>query len=81
MVEVRIPDDLWDARTIPEGVVANWFYQDGSAVSAGEKVAEIMVEKSRFEIAAEVAGTLHIRVPRDGVVRPGTVIAEIDTGG
>ena len=78
MAELRVPDGLWDASKTPEGIVANWFYRDGSQVPAGAAVAELMVEKSTYEIAAPDAGTLHIAVPKDGVVRHGTVIGRVD---
>jgi len=78
MADVRIPDDLWDTSKTPEGIVANWFYRDGSEVPANETIAEIMVEKTNYEIAAPAAGTLRITVPKDGVVRPGTVIGRIE---
>jgi pyruvate/2-oxoglutarate dehydrogenase complex dihydrolipoamide acyltransferase (E2) component len=78
MADIAIPKDLWDAGKTPEGIVANWFFAEGSAVSDGATVAEIMVEKSTFDIAAPNAGRLHITVPKDGVVKPGTVIGHID---
>lgn len=78
MAEVAIPEGLWDTTKTPEGIVANWFYADGSSVPADATIAEIMVEKATYEIAAPAAGKLHIAVPKDGVIRPGTVIARID---
>jgi hypothetical protein len=36
------------------------------------------VEKTNYEIAAPAEGRLSIAVPKDGVVRPGTVIARIE---
>jgi pyruvate/2-oxoglutarate dehydrogenase complex dihydrolipoamide acyltransferase (E2) component len=78
MSEIVVPKDLWDTAKTPEGIVANWFYADGGKVPAGVTVAELMVEKSTFEIAAPSAGRLHIVVAKDGVVKPGTVIGRID---
>jgi pyruvate/2-oxoglutarate dehydrogenase complex dihydrolipoamide acyltransferase (E2) component len=78
MSDIVIPTDLWDTAKTPEGVVANWFYADDSAVPAGATVAELMVEKSTFEIVAPNAGQLHIVVAKDGVVKPGTVIGRVD---
>jgi len=49
-------------------------------VSEGATVAELMVEKSSFDVAAPAAGTLRIAVPKDGTVRPGTVIGRIESG-
>ncbi len=78
MVDITVPKDLWDVAKTPEGIVANWFYADGGDVPAGATVAEIMVEKSTFEIAAPHAGRLRVVVPKDGVVKPGAVIGHID---
>jgi pyruvate/2-oxoglutarate dehydrogenase complex dihydrolipoamide acyltransferase (E2) component len=77
MIEVRIPDDLWDTAKVPEGIVANWFYADGSQITAGATIAELMVEKTTFDIKAPAAGILSIAVKKDGVVKPGSVIAQI----
>jgi pyruvate/2-oxoglutarate dehydrogenase complex dihydrolipoamide acyltransferase (E2) component len=79
MVDVQVPADLWDTQKTPEGIVANWFVRDGSRVEANALVAELMVEKTTYEIAAPAAGTLRIAVPKDGIVRPGTVIARIES--
>jgi pyruvate/2-oxoglutarate dehydrogenase complex dihydrolipoamide acyltransferase (E2) component len=78
MVDIVVPEGLWDPEKTPEGIVANWFYADGGNVPEGATVAELMVEKSTFDIAAPGAGRLHIIVAKDGVVRPGTVIGRID---
>ncbi len=76
-MEVRIPADLWDTGITPEGVVANWFYREGATVEAGATLAEILVEKSAYEVSAPASGRLRIIAPADAVVTPGTVIAEI----
>jgi len=78
MVDIVVPEGLWDAEKTPEGIVANWFYAEGAAVAEGATVAELMVEKSSFDLAAPAAGTLSITVPKDGTVRPGTVIGRIE---
>jgi len=77
MTDIVVPDGLWDTAKTPEGIVANWFFADGGEVPAGATVAELMVEKSTFEIAAPQGGRLRVVVPKDGVVRPGTVIGRI----
>lgn len=78
--DIAIAPDLWDAATNPEGIVANWFYQEGAEVAKGTTVAEIMVEKTSFDIVAPAGGRLHIVVGKDGVVKPGTVIGTLDAG-
>ena len=42
--DIAVPEGLWDTSKTPEGIVANWFYRDGSTVEAGAKVAELMME-------------------------------------
>ena len=79
MSDVAVPEGLWDTSKTPEEIVANWFYRDGSAVDAGAKIAELMVEKTVFDVAAPAGGQLRILVPKDGVVRPGTLIGRIDS--
>jgi len=78
--EITIASDLWDAAATPEGIVANWFFQEGASVTKGATVAELMVEKTSFDIVAPADGRLHILVRKDGVVKPGTVIGIIDGG-
>jgi pyruvate/2-oxoglutarate dehydrogenase complex dihydrolipoamide acyltransferase (E2) component len=78
VADVAVPEGLWDTQKVPEGIVANWFCRDGGTVEAGATVAELMVEKTTYEIAAPAAGRLHILVPKDGVVRPGTILGRIE---
>lgn len=78
MVDIAVPEGLWDTSKIPEGIVANWFLRDGSAAKSGAAVAELMVEKTTYEIVAPANGRLRILIPKDGVVRPGSVIGRIE---
>ena len=78
MTDIVVPKGLWDTQKTPEGIVANWFFADGGNVPECATVAELMVEKSTFDIAAPNAGRLHIVVAKDGVVKPETVIGRID---
>ncbi|TCS60678.1 biotin/lipoyl-containing protein [Varunaivibrio sulfuroxidans] len=75
---VTIPDGLWDTAQTPEGVLINWLYEDGAAVTAGAKLAEVMVEKTNFDISAPATGSLHITAKPDSVVVPGSLIGEIE---
>jgi pyruvate/2-oxoglutarate dehydrogenase complex dihydrolipoamide acyltransferase (E2) component len=78
VADIAVPQGLWDTGKVPEGIVANWFFREGGVVQAGATVAELMVEKTTYEIAAPVAGRLHVLIPKDGVVRPGMVIGRIE---
>ena len=80
MTDIVVPQGLWDAEVTPEGIVSNWFYADGAQVAKGQVVAEIMVEKSTFDIEAPADGTLTRSVAKDGVIRPGSVIGTVNAG-
>lgn len=45
-------------NTVEECLVARWLKQEGQAVSAGETVVEIETDKTSFEVAATVDGTV-----------------------
>ncbi|SEP62926.1 biotin/lipoyl-containing protein [Thalassovita taeanensis] len=80
MTDIIVPEGLWDADVTPEGIVSNWFFADGATVSKDSVVAEIMVEKSTFDIETPTGGVLKHSVPKDGVIRPGTVIGTVNAG-
>ena len=80
VVDIAVPEQLWDTTKVPEGIVANWFIRDGNAVEAGATIAELMVEKTTYEISAPASGRLRILVPKDGVVRPGSIVGRIEEG-
>ncbi len=45
-------------NTVEECLIARWLKQEGEAVSAGETVVEIETDKTSFEVAASVDGTV-----------------------
>lgn len=61
-----------------EGVVSTWFVRDGERVASDQLVAEVQVDKVSMEVPAPIAGTVHLLVPEEAVVRQGDVIARID---
>lgn len=75
MTDVSIPAGLWNESD--EAAISAWLYSDGDAVSEGSVIAEIMVEKSSFELVAPASGTLHILVGAEVPVRAGEVAARI----
>jgi pyruvate/2-oxoglutarate dehydrogenase complex dihydrolipoamide acyltransferase (E2) component len=74
MTNIVVPDGLWDTVTTPEGVVINWFFDDGASVEKGAPLVEIMVAKTQFQIEAPTAGRLTISAPIDTPVTPGSVL-------
>jgi pyruvate/2-oxoglutarate dehydrogenase complex dihydrolipoamide acyltransferase (E2) component len=72
---VAVPPDLWE-EDLP-GVVSAWLFEDGDSVRAGELIAELMVEKTTYDLTAPAAGRLRILVQPDVPFQRGDVIATI----
>ena len=79
-IAVTVPDVWADDKGL-EGVIVNWFFEEGAKVAAGTVIAEGMVEKANFEIRAPASGVLRAPVPVNTPVLPGRTIAEIETEG
>jgi len=76
MTDVPIPADLWSADDV--AAISAWLYDDGDSVQAGAVIAEIMVEKSSYELIAPATGKLQIVVPAEAVVTQGQVAGRIE---
>jgi pyruvate/2-oxoglutarate dehydrogenase complex dihydrolipoamide acyltransferase (E2) component len=74
-VSVTIPTDLWEEDS--EAVITSWLVGDGGAVSEGQLIAEIMVEKVQHEIRSPANGTISIAKPAESVVSKGDEIASV----
>ena len=74
-MDIKVPSDLWEDDA--QAVITTWFVSDGGNVSQGTLIAEIMVEKTQFEIHAPGSGSLSISQPVETVVSKGSVIGEI----
>lgn len=79
-VPVTVPD-VWSDDKSKEGVIVNWFYEEGARVVAGSVIAEGMVEKVNFEIQAPASGVLRTPAPVNAPIVPGRAIAQIETEG
>lgn len=75
MTEVTVPTGLWDMGD--EAAISAWLYAHGDAVAAGAVIAEVMVEKSSFELVAPASGTLNILVAAENPVVQGQTVARI----
>ena len=77
MVEVRVSEDLWAARVLPEGELERWRADDGQVVTAGQALAEVRIEDALHEILAPGSGVL-MRAARVGdVIEPGSVLGQV----
>ena len=76
MVEVIIPNDMWEEDL--EGVIVTWIYKTGANVSEGDVLCEVMVEKSQSDLLSPAAGILTIIEDAEAIVKRGQVIAHIE---
>jgi pyruvate/2-oxoglutarate dehydrogenase complex dihydrolipoamide acyltransferase (E2) component len=72
---IIVPIDLWEEDE--EAVLTAWLVDNGSDVSTGQLVAEVMVEKIQYEITSTCDGKISIINEEDDVVSKGTIIAEV----
>lgn len=75
MTDITVPAGLWNDGN--EAAISAWLYADGDAVAEGAIIAEIMVEKSSFELTAPASGILHISVAAEIPVTAGEVVGSI----
>ncbi len=75
--DISISPDLWGTSILPEGILENWIFMDGSQIEAGNPVATIRIESALHEIMAPVTGRLHITCKPNTVIEPGTIIGHI----
>ena len=76
MVSVTIPADMWAEDM--EGVISAWLFEDGDRVREGDLIAEVMVEKTSYDLTAPAAGILRILVAPDVPFRRGAEVARIE---
>jgi pyruvate/2-oxoglutarate dehydrogenase complex dihydrolipoamide acyltransferase (E2) component len=75
MIPVVIPPDLWEGDV--EGAVSAWLFAEGDAVRTGDLIAEVMVEKTSYDVTAPADGMLRIRIPAETPFKRGAIIAAI----
>lgn len=75
MIDIKVPTV---GESINEVSLAKWIKQDGQWVERDEVLAEIESEKATFEINAEQAGVLKIKVKEGDTLAIGDVVCSID---
>ncbi|EMR03859.1 2-oxoglutarate dehydrogenase complex dihydrolipoyllysine-residue succinyltransferase [Cesiribacter andamanensis] len=76
-LEIKVPTV---GESISEVTIGQWFKQDGDYVERDENIAELESDKATFELAAEQAGILRIKVQEGETVPIGEVVCVIETG-
>ncbi|MDZ4840213.1 MAG: 2-oxoglutarate dehydrogenase complex dihydrolipoyllysine-residue succinyltransferase [Bacteroidota bacterium] len=75
-LEIKVPSV---GESITEVTLSNWLKNEGDIVEQDEILAEIESDKASFEVSAESAGKLSIKIGDGETIAVGTVIATIDT--
>jgi len=77
MLELTIPDNLWNTALAPEGILERWRVQDGVNVNAGQVLADLRIEDALHELISPSAGRLAILVAQDDLIEPGTIVGQL----
>lgn len=77
-LEIKVPVV---GESITEVTIAKWLKKDGEQVAMDEVICELESDKATFELPAEAAGILKIRVPEGETIPVGAVLAEISGNG
>ncbi len=78
-IEIRLPKM---GESVTEATITNWLKNVGDSVALDEPLVEVATDKVDNELPSEVAGILVQRLfEKNDVVKVGTVIAIISTGG
>ncbi|UXP33130.1 2-oxoglutarate dehydrogenase complex dihydrolipoyllysine-residue succinyltransferase [Reichenbachiella agarivorans] len=78
MIEVKIPTV---GESITEVTISQWTKKDGDYVEMDEVICELESDKATFELNAEAAGTLSIKVEEGETIEIGTIVCTIDESG
>ncbi|PSR54914.1 dihydrolipoyllysine-residue succinyltransferase [Adhaeribacter arboris] len=76
-LEVKVPVV---GESITEVTIAKWLKKDGDQVAMDEVICELESDKATFELPAEGAGILRIKVGEGETIPIGTVLCSIEDG-
>jgi pyruvate/2-oxoglutarate dehydrogenase complex dihydrolipoamide acyltransferase (E2) component len=77
MTTINLDEGLWQNGMLPEGILERWLVDDGTTVTAGERIAEVRIESSLHEIMSPGGGVLTILTKQNTVVEPGMIVARL----
>ncbi len=77
MTDINLNEELWRNSMLPEGILERWYVDDGTSVTAGERIAEVRIESALHEIMSPGPGVLTILAATNSVVEPGTLVGRL----
>ncbi|MFY0625319.1 MAG: 2-oxoglutarate dehydrogenase complex dihydrolipoyllysine-residue succinyltransferase [Reichenbachiella sp.] len=78
MIDIKIPTV---GESITEVTISQWAKQEGDYVEMDEVICELESDKATFELNAESAGILSIKVEEGETIEIGTTVCTIDESG
>lgn len=75
---VRLDEALFENSMAQEAILLRWFVGRGASVEQGQPLAELLVEDSRHEVTAPVAGRIVDPVPASSVLEPGDQLCRLE---
>jgi len=75
-IEIKVPPV---GESITEVTLSRWAKKEGDIVKMDEIIAELESDKATFELTAEKAGQIHLKVAEGDTVPVGNLVAIIDT--
>jgi pyruvate/2-oxoglutarate dehydrogenase complex dihydrolipoamide acyltransferase (E2) component len=73
-------ETVWpaDSEDIEEAIVSNWFVREGTAVTEGDPIAEIQIEKVSIDVPAPTTGEItEILIDEQAEFQRGDVLAHV----
>lgn len=73
-------ETVWpaDSEDVEEAIVSNWFVREGTAVTEGDPIAEIQIEKVSIDVPAPTTGEItEILVDEQAEFQRGDVLAQV----
>ena len=77
ITKIEVAPNLWTTSLLPEGLIEQWLFPDGSFVEAGDPIATVRIEDALHELTAPARGRLKIGMRANSVVEPGMGIGNI----
>jgi pyruvate/2-oxoglutarate dehydrogenase complex dihydrolipoamide acyltransferase (E2) component len=77
---VRLDEALFENCIVQEAILLAWAVPRGAWVEQGQRLAEVLVEGTRHEIVAPIAGRLAEPVAASTVLEPGDQLCRLDPG-
>jgi hypothetical protein len=77
MTDINLNEELWRNSMLPEGILERWYVDDGTAVTIGERIAEVRIESALHAIMSPGKGVLTILAEKNSVVEPGTIVGRL----